>query len=674
MALDRLDATMDPKGDGPVEAALDETLQGVRQRVDPEHAFTRPEETFIFSEYDQRIIAVCGQFAAGTLIALARAAVRLQVPDSNGQGARSFPVSVRTLSTWSGLDQKTVRAALHRLDWFVSLGPDPVTRYTPRTLNLRLPFPLLAGDQVALVDFMARRLRGKPFKSIRADLRSLGQLTHRELVAAVLPPATDLTPHATDGAGAKPRRLSDLVAEGLSLPPHHLKDLESEIRLLATTLHGADIPLAASLIDDWMPLQGPFLILALLELQRRRQQGQLDLVIPHQTFATAIGASVRQVQNWALEWPQGQGRLMELAPFVSDLQVVRGGIRISGLFSRLALPAASSSPALATQDKPQVAAPQVAPAPSSVDGWQIPVWIPADTDDYSAAIEAIQIEWKDLRSHWEKHVELKGKGADKPARRDLLAHRPELLPAIAIEYLLGGYDQAFLMACRNLLEFATGPLTTLSGDVLRAVQLGPALTLDALQQLASPDISTWEEARPVAGLVAQWCRRARPRLGDHKMTLNKAAQTLITDLGLVAIGEDMRRVQGAFRDRAEQALEAEQEASEAQHDLDARDDSIDHEADRRGSLWSQVLQQLRMELPPSTVDAFLTNAWVMEWSAERVAVEVKTAHQLQFIDTRLRKALRRNIRSVDDQAGDLALVLRTTQGLPQDIAAPVPMN
>lgn len=671
MVFDRLDATTYPRGNGPADPLPDETLQGVLQRVDPEHVLTRPEETFIFSEYDQRIITVCGQFAAGTLIALARAAVRLQIPDSNGQGARSFPVSVRTLSAWSGLDQKTVRAALHRLDWFVTLGPNPVTRYTPRTLNLRLPFSLLAGDQVALVDFIARRLRGQPFKGIRADLRSLGQLTHHELVAAVLPPVTDLTPHSTSGAGQRPLRLSELVAEGLGVPWHHLKDLESEIRLLATTLHGADIPLAASLIDDWMPLHGPFLILALLELQRRRQQGQLDHVIPHQTFATAIGASVRQVQNWALEWPQGKGRFTELAPFVSDLQMVRGGIRVSGLFSRLALPAATSSPARAAQDDPEAESPREAGTTSPTNSLPIPMWVPADTDDYSAAIEAIPLEWKDLRPHWKKHVELKGNGTDKPARRDLLASRPELLPAIAIEYLLGGYDQAFLMACRNLLEFASGPLTTLSGDVLRTVQLGPALTLDALQQLASPDLPAWEAARPVAGLVANWCRRARPRLGAHKMTLPEAAQTLITDLGLVAVGEDLRRAQVAFRDRAEQAREVEQGPVEEQGGADAFEDAIDREAARREALWEKVLEQMRMELPHATVDAFLANAWVTEWSRERVAVEVKAAHQLQVIDTRLRKALRRNIKSVDDQAGDLAVALRLAPTLPLDLSDPV---
>lgn len=665
MVLDRLDATIYPKGEGPAEVLLDETLQGVLQRVDPEHALTRPEETFILSEYDQRIIAVCGQFAAGTLIALARAALRLQVPDSNGQGARSFAVSVRTLSAWSGLDQKTVRAALDRLDWFVSVGSQRPTMYSPRTLNLRVPFPLLAGDQVALYSFLSSHLRGKPFKSIRAELRALGQLTHRELVAAVLPPIADLTPHATyvHEVGKRPRNVTDLVAQGLGFQPHHMKDLEGEIRLLSTTLHGTDIPIAASLIDDWMPQHGPFLVLALLELQRRRQQGQLDTVIQHQAFAAAIGASVRQVQNWSLELSQGKGRFAELLPFVSDLQVVRGGIRVSGLLSRLALPAVTSIPAVVEtiSAAAETASPPVDLATPSVNQSAIPVWIPADAEDYSAAIGAISLEWGALLPLWEKHVELKGKGKDKPERRSMLAQRPELLPAIAIEHLLSGYDQAFLMACRTVLEYDSGLLTTISSDVLRTVQLGPVLTLDVLQRLASSDIETWEAANPVKGLAYNWRRRARPRRGLRAMTLEQAAQTLITDLGLVAIGEDMRRAQVARLDRAQRSLEAEQAARAEQLEADARGRTCDPEAARLESLWMKVLAQVRMELPRGTYDAYFPSTRATEWSHERVVVEVDTPFQLQFLEHRLRNALRRNIKFVDDHAGDITFSIRPDQ-------------
>ena len=654
MVLDRLDATTYPTGHSPAEPALDETLQGVLQRVDPEHALTRPEETFIFSEYDQRLISACGQYAAGILVALARAAIRQQVPEPSGCGTRVFPVSVRTLAGWAGLAPGTVQSTLKDLEWFVSIGPQGPHIYSPRTLSVRVPFPLLAADQLALYGYMQQQLRGQPFKHIRAQLRVLGQLPHRDLVEAVLPPRVALTlqPDSMHPVGQTPMSVRDIVALGLGLQPYSLQDLEGEIRLLATALQGTDIPVPASLVDDWMPNHGPMLVFAWLELQRRRQSGQLDAVINHADFAVAIGASDRLVRSWAQASARSgkpMGGFAELEPFVSDLQLIRGGFRLSGLYSRVAMPAVSI---------PEPVAPLQSTTATVAD---IPVWIPSSTGDYADAVRAITLEWEQLRPLWERHTELKGGGQTKVARREYLAQHLELLPSIAIELLLSGLDQPFLLACRNLLDYDSPqvPRTNLPADVRRAVQLGPALTLDVLQRLASPDIPDWEPVPEVRDVFDQWTRRAKKRRGTQALTLAVAAQALIADLGLVAVGEDMRQAQLTRRERRTAELQIEWDRQDTSAIDDERDDLTDPEAERRQALWEAVLAQLRLELRQDTFHAYFPRTVALEWSTERVLIQAETEFHHTFLETRMQGALRRLIRGVDERAGKVAFCHRT---------------
>lgn len=655
MVLDRLDATTYPRGSGPADPLPDETLQGVMQRVDPEHALTRPEETFIFSEYDQRIIAVCGQYASGILVALARAAIRQQVPDLSGSGTRDFPVSVRTLAGWAGLAPGTVQSTLKDLEWFVSIGPQGPHIYSPRTLSVRVPFPLLAADQLALHGYIRQHLRGKPLKSIRTQLQALGQLSHQDLIAAVLPPRGALSrqPDSNHPVGQTPMSVRAIVALGLGLPPDALQDLKGELRLLATALQGTDIPVPASLVDDWMPKHGPMLVFAWLELQRRRQSGQLDALIGHGDFAAAIGASDRLVRAWAqasAKSGQPMGGFSELEPFVSDLQLIRGGFHISGLYSRVALPAVS------TPESVSVSPSTTSTAPTAPD---IPVWIPLETRDYAAAVRAIPLEWEQLRPLWERHTELKGGGQAKVARRAFLAQHPELLPAIAIETLLSGLNQPFLLACRDLLDYDPRiPRTNLPGDVLRAVQHGPALTLDVLQRLASPDIPDWEPVPEVKDILEQWSRRAKKRTGAQALSLAATAQALIADLGLVAIGEDMRQAQLARRERQADEVQEELDRLDSVQGDDACEGVLDPETERREALWKAVLDQLRLEMRPDTYHAYFPSTAALEWSTERVLIQAQTGFQRDFLEQRMQKALQRLVLSVDNRAGHVAFCHR----------------